>query len=233
MAMTVDPGVTGGPWPVAADGSLLTEARLLRTAVLDSVRTSPDAFSRTFAEIEAKPASYWGDEVQASSWAVLEVEGDVVGIAAAKRPDPYTDPQDRKVARFIESVWIAPEQRRHGFGQRLVEYLIETQLDEGFREFYLWVFEDNRRAIELYERMGFEDAPVEPHLIYRADGSAMNEIQYRRLFDSAPNSDARALTSRSRRRDERKYKASYRLLRGRLDVELQAPHGSSDGARGR
>jgi ribosomal protein S18 acetylase RimI-like enzyme len=233
MALTVDSGVTGGPWPVARDGPLLAEARLLRTAVLDSVRTSPAAFSRTFAEIEAKPASYWSGAVQASSWAVLEVEGDVVGIAAAKQPDPDTDPQDREVARFIESVWIAPDQRRRGFGERLVEYLIETQLDEGFREFYLWVFEDNRNAIELYERMGFEDAKEEPHLIYRADGSAMNEIQYRRLFDRAPNSAARALTSRFRRRDERKYKASYRLLRGRLNVELQVQHGLHDGAHGR
>lgn len=198
------------PRRVAADISLSADAKILRDAVLESVRTSPDAFLATGAEIEAKPAAYWEIQLRSSTWAVLEGEDTILGIAAAKQPGD----NDKKYANledacFIESVWITPHMRRRGLGERLVNFLIDMRRQDGIQRFYLWVFEKNESAVALYEHMKFKETGQAPGLA----GWPVREVQYLLSFDSDMVDDAHLKKSKAaRKKDRRRHGVTYRLL---------------------
>lgn len=170
-----------------------------------AVSTSPEAFFTTLADLDARPAACWEREIRTSSWAVLEAGDAVVGIAAAKRPDPVADSgHDPARARFIESVWIDPGLRRQGFGEWLVSYLIDTQRGRGIEWFLLWVFRANRGAIHFYERLGFEETGQQKRYTRDEQGSSRLEIQYGRQFGSpeASRRSSPVATGAARRRHD-------------------------------
>jgi len=187
------------------------DAEKLSEAVREAKKTSPDAFLATAKDVDAKSLDYWIDEMSSSTWVVAERAGDVVGVAAAKRPDPDNDREDPATARYIESVWIAPELRGHGLGQRLIRYLLEAEYRQNQRvkQFLLWVFTTNFPAIRLYEHMGF----VETQEI---NEGVKTEIKYRLDFDSVVHSTARsAVDEAARRLDEHQHSVTYRILGGK------------------
>lgn len=57
---------------------------------------------------------------------------------------------------FIDEVFVSPEYRNQGFGKQLIEAAIETARASGVQAVHLTVQRGNRRALELYEGMGFE-----------------------------------------------------------------------------
>jgi ribosomal protein S18 acetylase RimI-like enzyme len=189
------------------------DAPILRQARLDAVRTSPEAFLTTITDLETKPDGHWRRELESSTWAVVEVDGKVCGIAAAKPPDLQSDSYAREEAAcFIESVWIAPSIRQQGFGGQLIRYLIESQFKQGIEKFYLWVLDQNRSAIELYKRLGFRPTWRRLPLACAHDASA-REIQYMLAFDSRSRfGDKLASNKAIRERHQREYGAHYRLL---------------------
>ena len=183
MTLTGGSGGFEGPWTAASERLIRADAQLLQAAMRQAVTTSPEAFFTTLADLEARPAACWEREIRTSSWAVLEAGDAVVGIAAAKRPDPVADPgHDPARACFIESVWIHPGLRRRGLGERLVSYLIETQRGRGIEWFLLWVLPANRGAIDFYERLGFEETGHLKPFTRNEQGSWGLEIQYAQQF---------------------------------------------------
>jgi putative acetyltransferase len=52
---------------------------------------------------------------------------------------------------WIHHLYIAPEFQNKGFGTRMLDYAKKISP----RGIKLWVFEDNKDAIRLYEREGF------------------------------------------------------------------------------
>jgi GNAT superfamily N-acetyltransferase len=199
---------------VAAGVGLRRDARILRRTVLESIRTSPAAFLSTVAEIEAKTPAYWEIQLRSSTWAVLEarrgIRRRVVGIAAAKQPGD----NDKKYANlvdacFIESVWITPRMRRRGLGMRLVNFLIDMRRQDGIQRFYLWVFENNKPAVELYEHMDFKETGQTPGLAEWP----VREVQYLLDFDSDVVDDSDLAKNEAARKDDRRrYGITYRLL---------------------
>jgi ribosomal protein S18 acetylase RimI-like enzyme len=147
---------------------------VLRSAVLASLSESPDAFLATASQLKVESTEFWRRKLMTASWAVVQRGQQTLGIAAAKPPSP-ADGAHPERACFIESVWIAPELRKHGVGERLVTFLIEQQRQAGILEFYLWVFSHNGAAIRLYDRMDFKPT---------GRPSELPEIQFLRKFDS-------------------------------------------------
>jgi ribosomal protein S18 acetylase RimI-like enzyme len=180
------------------------DAKILRDSVREAIRTSPDSFLTTVEDVDTKSLEHWIDEMRSSTWAVAERKGNVVGVAAAKRPDPDVDPEDQATARYIESVWITPYLRRHGLGQRLINYLLaaEYRKNEHVRHFLLWVFETNSSAISLYEQMGFKWTP-------EMNKGVRTEIKYRLDFDSATHTTVRSAVNDDA---HRQYGVTYRIL---------------------
>jgi ribosomal protein S18 acetylase RimI-like enzyme len=195
--------------------AVLRDAETLQTAIRKAVETSPRAFLKTPDDIDARPISYWEEEIRRSTWAVVEKGETVLGIAAAKQPDRDKDIEidDFDRARFIESVWIDDSIRRRGIGVRLVKFLINVECDQrGIEQFFLWVFDENEPAIRLYEdRVGFRRTLAEnwqPQV-------KMTEIRYRLLLDSPIQLAAKLKADAdAREKDFRELGIRYRVLGG-------------------
>jgi ribosomal protein S18 acetylase RimI-like enzyme len=143
-----------------------------------AVRTSPDSFSKSVEELDAEPPDYWVAEIKLAKWAVAQRGGEVVGIAASKRPAPGVDRENPATSRYIESVWVAPGLRRRRLGERLIKYLFAAEYwnNPYIKQFVLWVYETNGPAMRLYEHIGFVGTGEK-------NGDTRTEIKYRLDFN--------------------------------------------------
>jgi len=87
---------------------------------------------------------------------VGELGGELVGTATLAREGE---------AWYIGMVMVAPEHRRKGFGQALVEFVCEEARSRGVPRVILHVREDNAPAKALYQKLGFELFEREFHLV--------------------------------------------------------------------
>lgn len=161
----------------------------------------------TADQLKDKPAEYWTKRLESATWAVVQCQGRVLGIAAAQPPEADHHPVSWGRACFIESVWVDPSMRGRGIGERLVTYLMEQQRQAGIQDFYLWVFDNNEPAIGLYKRMEFKPTGRPSDLVDR------HEIQYLRAFDSnLIDDDELARNQAARQQDRDDLGITYRLL---------------------
>jgi ribosomal protein S18 acetylase RimI-like enzyme len=193
-------------------GPGLRDARILQRAIRDSVSTSPEAFLKTIGDVDELPLDHWEKEIDSSTWTVIERGQEVVGIAVARWPHREMDRGiDPKTSRFIESVWIGPELRGRQMGERLMRFLFEMECEKNpnIKQFLLWVFDTNHRAIRLYERMGFSDT-----LLRNKDTRGdRTELKYQLAFDTVVmKATEKAVNEAVRRADWRQFGVTYRIL---------------------
>ncbi len=191
-----------------------SDAQILQKAIWESIFTSPEAFLKTVDDVDERSIDYWEKEIDTSTWAVIQRGEEVVGIAVARFPDREIDTDiDPAAARFIESVWITPELRGRRMGERLVRFLFEVECKKnpGIKQFLLWVFDKNHRAIRLYERMGFVHTGIKNHNI-RGDRTEL-QFQYQLTFDTAVvKATETVVDEAARRADLREFDVRYRIL---------------------
>ena len=181
---------------------------MLKTLCGKAIRTSPDSFLTTLADIEAKQSDYWVDQIQSSTWVVAEQDGKVVGVAACKPPAEGKDEESGQDSRYIESVWIDPDLRGQRLGERLIRYLMaaEFRKNPDIRQFLLWVFETNSSAVRLYKRMDFV-------LTHDRHDDPRPEIKYRLNVDHETYPDSRQAADEALLGDSKeKYGVTYRML---------------------
>lgn len=77
------------------------------------------------------------------------------------------DPDDRR-AGHLASLYVDPAAAGAGIGRRLIERTLAELATAGRRTVTLWVFRDNTRARDLYERCGF-----------RPDGTELVDLRWR------------------------------------------------------
>jgi len=77
------------------------------------------------------------------------VAGDIGFIAVWAKGDPG-------FGAYIDNLHVHPERRSGGFGRRLLGEAMRRVARRGERGAYLWVFDDNVRAIDFYRRLGGE-----------------------------------------------------------------------------
>lgn len=147
------------------DGGLLREVRLR------ALLTDPHAFGVSYQRDAAHGDDHWEERARGAASgnkqfiAFAEDEGQVVGMIGA-----YT-PEDASHARHLVSTWVAPEARGRGLGTELVASVVEWAREVGASEVTLWVVNENRPAIALYEGAGFvptgdkQPLPSNPSLI--------------------------------------------------------------------
>jgi ribosomal protein S18 acetylase RimI-like enzyme len=194
----------------APRNALSPGARILRDTILESIDTSPRAFLATADQILREPPAFWEGELASSTWAVARRGGKILGIAAAKPPGEMDASYALQAeACFIESVWVAPCVRGNRVGERLVTYLIEQKRKAGVRKFYLWVFDRNTPAIQLYERMDFKPTGHPPVLLDPL------EVQYLLEFDSdVTDKDELKRNAIARKWDRKRFRIKYSMLTG-------------------
>jgi ribosomal protein S18 acetylase RimI-like enzyme len=189
----------------SASSSLAGDAEILHYAMREAARTSPGSFLKTVEDIDAESPDYWINEIGSSTWAVAQRGDEVVGVVAAKRPDPDHDDEDQETSRYIESVWIAPDLRGHGLGERLIKYLLEAEYRKSrhIKQVLLWVFTTNSAAIKLYLHMGFVRTP-------RKNEGIKTEIEYRLDFNRKVYAAIGLAVACWH--DKRRYGVTYRVL---------------------
>ena len=133
----------------AGEGGLLRDVRL--AALVDA----PSAFESTFDDEVGRPSSGWdGDAAtraagfEAANF-FAEDDGRVLGLVGAFRPAGGAD-----VVELV-SMWVHPDGRGRGLGERLVAAVIDWAGAAGAAKVALWVMRGNYPAIGLYTRMGF------------------------------------------------------------------------------
>lgn len=84
----------------------------------------------------------------------------------------------------IISIYLLPEHMGKGYGGKLLKAAVAELSQKGFSRVFLWVLEENRRARQFYETMGFQwDGTI---LKDRIGGKEVNEVRYIRFPDEAP-----------------------------------------------
>jgi ribosomal protein S18 acetylase RimI-like enzyme len=132
-----------------------TDSARLRELRLRALTNAPQAFSST-AEQEAElPESHWSElaqqsEAGESAIVLVAIDGDRwVGMAAGRWFD-----RERGIAH-LWGMWVDPEQRRLGIGERLVADVREWAASHGARFLRLGVISHSAAATPFYEGLGF------------------------------------------------------------------------------
>lgn len=191
----------------------LRDAQILVQALRVSVMTSPEAFSKSLEDLEKPELDYWRADITSATWAILLQEDEVIGVAVARRPHRKMDyGLKRNSARFIESVWIAPQFRRLHRGEWLMQYLMEAEHAKSprVRHFLLWVFDNNKSAIALYEAMGFTYVGRQETPNWNGDDQPKYELKYEYWLQ--PGSPEMQAAADRRRQDAWQNNLTYRLL---------------------
>lgn len=103
-----------------------------------------------------------------NSFYAVALEGDeVIGVCGSIRIGDEAD---------ILNVSVHSEYRRRGIAEKMLEFVLQKNVDKGVRAFVLEVRKNNEPARKLYEKFGFEflgyrknfyEKPTEDAAIYR------------------------------------------------------------------
>lgn len=130
---------------------------------------------------------------------VAEIDRAVVGILVAfpieiedepAPPEPVESPTETGApdvmrpfyeleipgSYYICAVALSPEHRNHGLGTCFMEIARQVARSNGLKTLSLIAFEQNRRAVKLYEKLGFEvvdSRPLVPHPLIQYTGNAL------------------------------------------------------------
>jgi len=90
-------------------------------------------------------SGHWpGTRIEPEDVVLVAERPDVIGFFAVWcRPDP-----------FIDNLHVLPNMRSKGVGEGLMIAAAERLIGRGHSTATLWVFEENRRAVRFYERLG-------------------------------------------------------------------------------
>lgn len=113
---------------------------------------------------------------EGSLYAVVDVSGDIAGVLILRRGNLRMNQHTVKVR-----VWIAEDYRGKGLGTLLMEYGIEWSKEAGVEKISLEVFNNNPRAIKLYEKLGFVTEGIRRKQ-YLMDGEYVDEVYMGKLL---------------------------------------------------
>ena len=128
---------------------------VLKTVRLAALADSPSAFGSSYAAEVDQPDDHWtwraelGAAGERSVTFFAIVDGSVVGLIAAYRPDGAGPSVE------LVSMWVSPAQRRAGIAAKLVDAVERWAHDTGATTVELWVTRGNDAAVRLYEAAGF------------------------------------------------------------------------------
>lgn len=121
----------------------------LRSIRLRALQHDPDAFDSLFEEANLWPRENWRSQLEKlATFVATNGEADV-GLVRGTPHDEFPD------TAYLISLWVAPEVRRQGLGEKLIGAVDDWSAREGFRRLVLDVAVMNHPAAALYEKLGF------------------------------------------------------------------------------
>jgi ribosomal protein S18 acetylase RimI-like enzyme len=132
-----------------------SDATLLREVRLRALSDTPMAFGSTHSRELAFPQDEWQSRAtrlsqspDRCSFFAFDTD-QCCGIIGGFRRDG--DP----TTAIIVSMWVAPESRRRGIGEKLIDAVAQWALQNGMTDLFLDVVETNTPAIAFYQKCGF------------------------------------------------------------------------------
>jgi len=122
----------------------------LKVLRLAALQDAPDTFGSTLEYALKLEDADWEKGLQDLPTFVVSIGGIDQGLIRCV-PD-----QDKPSSALIISMWVAPEFRRKGIGEKLIQAAVDWALSAGVKELALEVTNENASAIALYSRLGFE-----------------------------------------------------------------------------
>lgn len=120
-----------------------------------------NAIYRARRMVPVDASSVWGQRADRSTVHVLAEDlktGEVIGVAMGV--DHAAAFADAQPGSSLWALAVAPQATHPGIGEALTRYLAELFLARGRAFMDLSVLHDNRSAITLYEKLGFQNVPV-------------------------------------------------------------------------
>lgn len=136
-----------------------------RTIRLAALKTEPEAFGSVHAVEVVRPVADFAERISSSVVLGAYSEGRIVGMVGFKQE---TGPKDSHKG-FIWGFYVAPDYRRHGIASALTRAIVEAARGV-VEQLILTVVQDNKAAIALYKRHGFEIYGVEPRALKTSTG---------------------------------------------------------------
>ncbi len=120
---------------------------------LRALADAPEAFGATHAGEAALSDADWQERSDRPDRAIFVVDGPagLIGLAGGG-PAPGVEN-----AAGLYAMWVAPEARRRGLGEALIEAVKAWAMESGYLALGLGVTTTNGPAIALYEHLGFVD----------------------------------------------------------------------------
>lgn len=132
------------------------EGEIYRSLRLESLVDSPEAFASTLESALERSFESWTEQANSTASGsqrntVLGFYGDVpVGLAAL-----YQAPDTADTAHLIQ-VWVHPDHRGTELATNLICQLIMWAKDCSYRQIIAEVNVENTRAINFYQKQGFQ-----------------------------------------------------------------------------
>ncbi|MER6665113.1 GNAT family N-acetyltransferase [Amycolatopsis japonica] len=119
---------------------------VFREVRLRALTDTPENYGSIAAAESAQSDEEWLAKLAGDVWFAAFDDGRPVGLVAGRARDD---------GWILYSMWVAPEARGRGLGTRLMGEVRSAAEDDGAREVWLHVAEDNDRARRLYLKLGF------------------------------------------------------------------------------
>ncbi len=161
------------------------DAAAFRALRLEALRLAPGAYGSTLADWQHEGIDRFAARI-ADGWIAGAFDdgrdeafgGELVGVAALDR-EPGTNVRHRA---GISAVYVTPAARRCGFARRLLERLAQEAADQGVVQLELQVAAENRAAMALYEKAGFQRHGLIPRALL-VQGRFIDEVLMIRRLD--------------------------------------------------
>lgn len=136
----------------------MTELRQATASDIEVVRRiSADAYLPYEASIGFVPipaVEDYGPRIERGDVWLLEVGGEVVGVAVLERKPDHL---------LIYSIAVPPDRQRKGYGRALLDFTFRHAVQLGVGEVRLFTNQRMERNIALYARCGFVQTGTRPH----------------------------------------------------------------------
>jgi ribosomal protein S18 acetylase RimI-like enzyme len=152
------------------------ESNDFRTIRLSALEKSPEMFGSTYiAEVE-KPLVFFKNCLSSSTVFGAYYKNKIIGLATLTQENGIKF--SHKVS--LSSVFIEPEFQQKGVGSNLLNAVIEHSKKYA-EQILLTVADDNKPAIHLYKKFGFETYGVETKAM-KDNGQYIDEVLMKRCM---------------------------------------------------
>ena len=128
-----------------------TDVERLKRLRLSALKDSPTAFGAKYENLKDRPDHYWQQVIKTSSWCLVSIDGLDIGLLAVDRAD-----KDRNSDCWLSSWWISENYRGCGISKLMADWVYNLCKENGWEKIGLGVWPDNKNAIAVYLKLGFE-----------------------------------------------------------------------------